>query len=118
MSVKNIVILDEANRDKALEYAKVFCDRSQMYAQTYIVDEYKTVNRLFDYYLPMEHRLIVIIGADYEEIHRLMSTGQAVSVFFSTQFDDDYELMDDATRINGTAIDASSLYEWMVSLDV
>ena len=118
MSSKNIVILDEPNKDKALEYAKAFCDRSQMYTQTYIVDEHKTVNRLFDYYLPMEHRLIVIIGADYEDIHRLMNTGEAINVFFSTHYDEDYELVDDATRINGEAIDASSLYEWVVSLNV
>lgn len=117
MTTYNIIILDTANIDKALRYAKAFCDRSQMYTLTYNIAEYQTVNRLFDYYLPLEHRMMLVIGANNEDIHRLMKTRQAFRVYFD-EYEDDFELHDQMMEANGAVIDAGSLYEWLVSLDV
>ena len=113
---KNIVVIMTSDESKGQKYAADFCENAKDFSQIYTLKNGNTVDRLFDLYLPVEHRYIVVVGKlSDEEYKRIQNTSCAmfVSFIYSSMRKEDYELNESMTDVNGNLVDPFSLYDWV-----
>lgn len=120
--MKNIILLNchgKVPPPSVLEYAEQFRSIAMMYTEIYKLSELRTLDRVFNYYLPLEHRFLVIVGnTTDEEKQRLERTGNVMIVHFAARSSKhDAELRPGMTHINADYVDAESLYDWIIHND-
>ncbi|MFU2512458.1 hypothetical protein [Pseudoalteromonas sp. ASV78] len=120
--MKNIIVLNCRGKTpppSIIEYAEQFKNIAMMYTEIYKLNEQRTIDRVFNYYLPLEHRFLVIVGntTDDEKL-RLENTKNVIFVHFSaTSSESDADLRPGMIHINADYVDAESLYDWIINND-
>lgn len=120
--MKNIIVLNCHSKvppPSVIEYAEQFKSITMMYTEIYKLNELRTIDRVFNYYFPLEHRFLVIVGnTTDEEKKRLENTGNVIFVNFSaTSRKNDADLRPGMIHINADYVDAESLYDWIINND-
>ena len=101
-------------------HAEQFKDIALMYSEIYELNEQRTIDRLFNFYLPMlDHRFLIVVGnITNEERHRLEETNNVIFVhFWSMSNEHNAELKPGMIDINADYVDAESLYDWILHDD-
>ena len=121
--MKNIIVLNCSSKiipPSIKHYAEQFKDIALMYSEIYELNEQRTIDRLFNFYLPMlEHRFLIVVGKiTNEERNRLEETNNVIFVhFWSMSTEHDAELKPSMIDINANYVDAESLYDWILHND-
>lgn len=120
--MKNIIVLNchgKVPPQSVIEYAQQFKSLAMMYTEIMILNEQKTVERIFKYYQPLEHRFLIVVGElTNDEKERMANSEKAIFVHFSKPSGkQDADLAPGMIDINADYVDAESLYDWIIHND-